>query len=251
MKAWIMSVDYNISEAIIAYIEKVKIRENNSSLNVLFSSFLAGFMISIGAFGSVNVSAELPLGIAKLISGMVFSSALIMIILCGVELFTGNVLTSFHFFKNEFKISSFIKLWILVYFGNLIGCLFAVFLLDNSGLFLLFQAKLSSIADAKCSLTFTEAFIRGVFCNILVCLAVIIANEAKTVQGKIFGIMIPITVFIASGYEHSIANMFFLPAGKVSVMQFLHNIVPVTLGNIIGAFIMACVFFKINSLKSN
>lgn len=239
------NVDLNISKAIDVYIEKVQTREEKPVINVLLSSFFAGLLISLGAFASVNVSADLPLGLAKLISGMVFSSALIMIILCGTELFTGNVLTSFRFFRNGFKINSFFKLWILVYIGNLAGCLFTVFLLDNSGLFTVFQEKLSAIADTKCSLTFTEAFVRGVFCNILVCLAVLISNEAQSVQGKIFGIMIPITVFIASGYEHSIANMFFIPAGKVTVAQFVHNLLPVTLGNITGAFVMACIFYKI------
>ncbi|MCR5260241.1 MAG: formate/nitrite transporter family protein [Candidatus Gastranaerophilales bacterium] len=243
--------DNNVTQAIEGYIEKVKVREDNSLRNILLSSFFAGFMIALGAFGSVNVSAELPLGLAKLISGMVFSSGLIMIILCGTELFTGNVLTSFHFFQNGFKVKSFMKLWVLVYFGNLLGCLAVVFLLDNSGLFNAFQDKLNSIAAVKTSLSFTAAFARGIFCNILVCLAVIIANEAKTVQGKIFGIMVPITLFIASGYEHSIANMFFLPAGNVTLSAFLHNIVPVTLGNIFGAFLMAYLLFLTSKIRKD
>ena len=243
--------DYNINEAVGLYTEKVKNREVNSVLNIFLSSFFAGLLISIGAFGSVNVSADLPLGLSKLIGGIVFSSALIMIVLCGFELFTGNVLTTFHFFKHGFKFSSFIKLWIIVYFGNLAGGLFTVFLLDNSGLFPAFQEKMTSVAEMKCSLTFTEAFIRGIFCNILVCLGVLIANEAKTVQGKIFGIMVPITVFIASGYEHSIANMFFLPAGKVTVTAFCHNIIPVTLGNIAGALLLVCILYKISAKKQS
>jgi len=92
-------------------------------------------------------------------------------------------------------------------------------------------------------LPFEEAFIRGIFCNLLVCVAVLIANQAKSVQGKILGILVPITVFIASGYEHSVANMFFLPMGQVNLAQFLHNIVPVTLGNIVGALFLVFVLY--------
>lgn len=246
-----IEIDNNVTQAIEIYIEKVKVREKNSLINVILSSFFAGFMIALGAFGSINVASQLPLGLAKLTSGIVFSSGLIMIVLCGTELFTGNVLTSFHFFKNGFKINSFMKLWVLVYFGNLLGCLAAAFLLNNSGLLNDFQDKFNSIVVVKTSLSFVEAFIRGIFCNILVCLAVIIANEAKTVQGKILGIIVPITLFIASGYEHCVANMFFLPAGKVSLMPFLHNIVPVTLGNVAGAFIMAYLLFLTAKISKN
>ena len=235
--------DLGIFQAIEEYIEKVKTKENNLIKNVIFSSIWAGILISFGAFVSVNVGTELPLGMSKFIGGISFSSALIMIVLLGFELFTGNVLTTFSYLKNKFKWYSFLKLWIVVYLGNLTGCLLTVFLLKTSGLCDSLQEKFNAIASMKVSLTFPEAFIRGMFCNILVCIAVLIATQAKTVQGKIFGIMVPITVFIASGYEHSIANMFFLPMGDVNLVQFLHNIIPVTLGNIVGALFLIIVLF--------
>ena len=242
--------DLGIFQAIDEYTEKVKIKEDNCVVNVILSSMWAGVLISLGAFVSVNAGLELPLGLSKFIGGIAFSSALIMIVLLGFELFTGNVLTTFSYLKNKFRIISFVKLWIIVYFGNLAGCLLTSFLIKNSGLYGALENKFSSIALMKVSLTFPEAFIRGMFCNILVCIAVLIANQAKTVQGKIFGIMVPITVFIASGYEHSVANMFFLPMGNITFNQFLHNIVPVTLGNVVGAlFLIIVLYFGLKQRK--
>ena len=238
--------DLSMFESVCSYTDNVKNKEEKSLLNICLSSFLAGLFISLGAFVSVNVGIDLPLGLSKFIGGIAFSSALILIVLTGLELFTGNVLTTFSFLKNKFNWKSFLKLWVVVYIGNLIGCLFTVLLLNSSGLCNNLYEKFMAIASMKCSLTFSEAFIRGIFCNMLVCMAVLVANQAKTVQGKIFGIMVPITVFIASGYEHSVANMFFIPMGKANIIQFLHNLIPVTLGNIIGAILLVIILYYCN-----
>ena len=235
--------DLNVIQSVCDYTEKVKVKEDKKIYDVIFSAFLAGVFISLGAFVSVNVGIDLPLGLSKLISGIAFSSALIMIVLLGQELFTGNVLTTFSFIVNKFNFYSFIKLWVIVYFGNLAGCFSSAYLLMHSGLYPALQNKFVQIANMKASLPFEEAFIRGIFCNLLGCVAVLIANQAKSVQGKILGILVPITVFIASGYEHSVANMFFLPMGQVNLAQFLHNIVPVTLGNIVGALFLVFVLY--------
>ena len=235
--------DLNVIQSVCDYTEKVKVKEDKKIYDVIFSAFLAGVFISLGAFVSVNVGLDLPLGLSKLISGIAFSSALIMIVLLGQELFTGNVLTTFSFIVNKFNFYSFIKLWVVVYLGNLAGCFSSAYLLMHSGLYPTLQNKFVQIANMKASLPFEEAFIRGIFCNLLVCVAVLIANQAKSVQGKILGILVPITVFIASGYEHSVANMFFLPMGQVNLAQFLHNIVPVTLGNIVGALFLVFVLY--------
>jgi len=235
--------DLNSIQSVCDYTEKVKLKESKKLYDIIFSSFMAGVFISLGAFVSVNSGIDLPVGLSKVISGITFSSALIMIVLLGQELFTGNVLTTFSFIVNRFKMLSFIKLWVIVYFGNLAGCFSTAYLLMHSGLYTNLQNKFVQIAVMKTSLPFEQAFIRGVFCNLLVCVAVLIANQAKTVQGKIFGILVPITVFIASGYEHSVANMFFLPMGQVNSAQFLHNIIPVTLGNIVGALFLVFVLY--------
>lgn len=232
----------SVEEAIHSYIEGVNIREQRDIQKVKASAILAGVLISIGAFASVNAGINLPLGLSKVVSGIIFSSALIMIVLLGLDLFTGNVLASFKYFR-KFNINSICLLWFWVYVYNFVGCIVSVILLRLSGLAVAVQDKLDSIALMKCSLPFCDAFIRGIFCNLLVCTAILIAAEAKTVQGKIFGIMVPISVFIISGYEHSIANMFFIPMSNVTIFQFLHNIIPVTLGNIVGGLILV-VFLR-------
>ena len=241
--------DLNMHEGISTYIEGIKTKEEKTWKNIFLSAILSGIFISIGAFFSVNAGLGLPLGLNKFIGGIAFSAALIMIVISGTELFTGNVLTTFAIIKKEFKFLSFLKLWVGVYIGNLAGCLLSVILLKNSGLCAALQEKFYQIALMKCSLTFNEAFIRGMFCNLLVCMAVLIATQAKTVQGKILGIMVPITVFIASGYEHSVANMFFIPMGSAPVNLFIQNLVPVTLGNIVGAAGLAMILYYCNKNK--
>ncbi len=241
--------DLSMIESVCNYTNNVKNKEEKSYLNIILSSFLAGVFISLGAFVSVNVGLGLPVGMAKFVGGIAFSSALILIVLTGLELFTGNVLTAFSFIKNKFSRKSFFKLWVVVYLGNFFGCLTTAILINSSGLCDNIYDKLINIASMKCSLTFSEAFIRGIFCNMLVCIAVLFANQAKTIQGKILGIMIPITVFIASGFEHSIANMFFVPIGGASFPQFLHNLIPVTCGNIIGALILVLILYYCNKNK--
>ena len=235
-------MDNNIKEAIKSYTDNIDTKQSQTTSQIRFSAILAGIFISIGGFVSVNVGMDLPIGLSKFLSGVIFSSALIMIVLLGLELFTGNILVTFRYLE-RFDIKSFLKLWCEVYVGNLFGCLITSALLRLSGLAVSIQSKLDTIATMKCSLPFHEAFIRGIFCNLLVCTAILVATEAKTVQGKIFGIMIPITVFIASGYEHSIANMFFITMSNVTIAQFLHNLIPVTLGNIIGGILLV-IFLK-------
>ncbi len=236
--------DFGIFEAVSNYIDSVKnVKNEKNFLDILLLSVLAGIFISLGAFVSVNVGIGLPIGLAKFMGGITFSAGLIMIVLMGAELFTGNVLTTFHYLRNKFTFSSFFKLWVLVYIGNLIGCMAVAYLLLKSGLCVNVQDKFNGIAEMKTSLPFIEAFIRGIFCNLLVCVAVLIGNQAKTVQGKILGIMVPITVFIISGYEHSVANMFFLPMGGTTLNGFLNNIIPVTLGNIAGAWILVAILY--------
>ena len=231
--------DFGIFQAVANYIDNTKNNKSEKSvLEITLLSMLAGIFISLGAFVSVNVGVDLPLGLAKFLGGLTFSAGLIMVVLLGAELFTGNVLTTFHFIKNGFSVKSFMKLWVLVYIGNLIGSMLAVYLLAHSGLASNLQEKFNGIAQMKTSLTFLEALTRGIFCNFLVCVAILIGNQAKTVQGKVFGIMVPITIFIASGYEHSVANMFFLPMGHATLSGFFNNIIPVTIGNILGAWLL-------------
>ncbi|MEI6846107.1 MAG: formate/nitrite transporter family protein, partial [Candidatus Firestonebacteria bacterium] len=143
--------------------------------------------------------------------------------------------------------------WAAVWLGNFVGALLVVFLLYGSGYFFdidavsKFGETLVKISDAKLSLLFWPAFFRGILCNILVCLAVVISLSSISTEGKILAVVFPITAFIISGYEHSVANMFFLPAGLLakgtffeasSLAMMFNNLIPVTLGNIVGGVII-------------
>ncbi len=160
--------------------------------------------------------------------------------------------------------------WTIVYFANFAGSLLLVLLMYWSGLWKtnggLVGAKALSIANAKVNLTFLQAFARGILCNWLVCLAVWMATSARTVVGKIWAIFFPIMAFVASGFEHSVANMFFIPMGLVlkgqtavvtaagltdklshlTIGGFVMNLIPVTLGNIVGgAFFVATLYWMV------
>ena len=188
--------------------------------DVFRDSVYAGMCIALGGFASV--------GLAKPFNGIVFSAGLVMIIFLGLQLFTGNILRA----KEGFSWEMLWKFWGLVYLGNFVGCFLSAWIVILSGFPL---DATTAIAQTKASLPFWEAFWRGIFCNVLVCIAAYLGKSIKEpTAGKILIIMIPVTIFVISGYEHSIADMFYFSVGKTS----LFNLVPVTLGNIIGGLIV-------------
>ena len=210
---------------------------------------LAGAFIALAAVGANTAGSNLLLdldtfGIGKLVTGVVFTVGLMLVVLAGGELFTGNCLMITSLLDKKIAIGPMLKNWVIVYFSNLVGALAVAFLISQSGLLdndVVCQVTLK-IASAKAALGFKEAFILGIFCNFLVCLAVWIATGADSTVGKIFGMFFPIMLFVTSGFEHSIANMYYIPAGifagnQVTWAGFLANIVPVTLGNIVGGAI--------------
>ena len=170
----------------------------------------------------------------------------------GVELFTGNCLLAIPVFDRglqpKVKLSEVLVNWLLVYIGNFIGSLLVALAVFYGGTGKLFEGKLSetamAAANAKLSLPFDQALIRGIMCNILVCLAVWVAMEAKSVPGKAIAVFGPVMLFVAAGFEHSVANMYFIPLGMlydntIGIGTFLlHNLLPVTLGNIVGGAIV-------------
>lgn len=146
----------------------------------------------------------------------------------------------------------------VVYFGNPLGAILIAWLMFNSGLLVhgggptATGAVAVRITEAKLHLSFMEVLSRGILCNMLVCLAVIMCIAAKTVEGKIFGIYFPIMAFVASGFEHSVANMYFLPMGLMAKGEFIsrffdifHNLIPVTVGNIIGGLLIVLLHLKL------
>ena len=215
-----------------------------SALNQFILGILAGAFIAFGSqVANLVGHAITNAAIAKLISGLIFPTGLILVVLAGAELFTGNCLMIIALLERKIKISQLLRAWLIVYLGNLLGGIFLAFLISKSGQFNneLLKEFTIKVATNKISLTFSNAFILGVLCNWLVCLAVWMSFGAKDTTGKILAIFFPIWLFIASGFEHSVANMYYIPAGIFAgganltwSAMFIKNLLPVTLGNILG-----------------
>jgi len=225
-------------------------------------SLLAGFYIAFGAQLSTVVSQDVALfsgqGVARVLTGSVFSVGLMLVVICGAELFTGNSLLANAALHGEISWFHLLKNWVVVLAGNFLGSLFFAWLMFESRLWEQGDVAEQAIrvATLKCKLTFSAAFIRGVLCNWLVCLAVFMATAARDITAKLLCCYIPIMTFVASGFEHSVANMYFIPTGlmlsgelnrhepSLSWYGFLvDNLLPVTLGNIVGGVVfVACAY---------
>jgi len=244
-------------------------------LSLLMLAILAGSFIALGAeFCTLVIfDSTLSVGLTKLLGGLVFSLGLILVVIAGAELFTGNNLIMMGFGSGVVTYKQLLKNWGVSYLGNFIGSIFIVGLMYFSNQWMikdyLLGAKAVLIAADKVNLTFTEAFVRGILCNLLVCLAVWLCFSARTVVGKVSAIIFPITAFVASGFEHSIANMYFIPMGiilkgnsnvmnkvlevapdanlsRLNITGLLGNLLPVTLGNIVGgAVLVAAIYWLI------
>ena len=232
---------------------------NKAKLSIskmLVLGIFAGVFIGFGAYGFTVILSGAGTGFeatfAKYIGAGVFPVGLMLVVICGAELFTGNNLMTLSVFKKEITIGAMLRNWGVVWVANLIGSVLLAWLMSQSGLYgEAMTAKAIGIAEAKIAIPFVPVIIRAIFCNMLVCLAVWMQSGAKDIIGKIFAIWFPIMLFVLSGFEHSVANMFFIPMGifcgaEVTWTQaFLNNIIPVTLGNIIGGAIIipACYHF--------
>lgn len=222
-----------------------------SPLKLVVSGVFAGAFIAFGAFGSQIVGSGVSdPGLAKLLGACVFPVGLTMVLCVGTELFTGNSLLVLPLLEKEIDLRSMLKNWGLVYLGDLIGSLLIACLAVYSHLPSMFSGALAqtmvSAANAKVSLSFVDALLRGILCNILVCLAVWISFAAGELSGKILGLYLPTMLFVLSGFEHSVANMYFIPAGMMASLQYgipaditlggflFNNLLPVTIGNVIG-----------------
>ena len=183
--------------------------------NVIILGILAGAFIAFGAQLATRLGAKIAdPGIATLVFGSVFSVGLMLVVIAGAELFTGNNLMFMSVLGGHAKISSMLLKWLVVYIANFIGSMLIVWMMLKTGLVAGAVAdKAVAIAQAKVNLPFGPAFFRAILCNWLVCLAVWMALAAHDIIGKIWGIFFPIMAFVASGFEHSIANMYFIPVG--------------------------------------
>jgi len=235
-----------------------------SILNTLILGVLAGVYIGFGAALATLVGADAPgrfgIGVSQILVGSVFSVGLILVVIAGAELFTGNNLMITGVLGKQYGPARLLNRWAVVYAANFLGSVLLAGIMYHSGLWKMASnavgAKAVAIAHAKVNLPFGEAFFRAVGCNWLVCLAVWMAFSAKSISGKVLVIFFPIMAFVALGYEHCVANMYFIPmglflkgtaaasglaaAGRESLTwgRFLAgNLLPVTLGNVVGGAI--------------
>jgi formate transporter len=254
--------------------ENVGVKKANLDFWAMFVlAILAGAFIGLGAeFCTLVVTdSGLGFGMNKLLGGLVFSLGLILVVIAGAELFTGNNLIIMAWVNGKLTLGQLMRNWVIVYFGNLVGSVLTVLLmyLTKQWAFANYHVGVTALntANAKVNLGFSEALARGILCNALVCLAVWLCLSGRSAVDKILAIVFPITAFVASGFEHSVANMYFIPmglllkgeeqvveaAGKVTtdlanldLLGFLGNLVPVTIGNIFGGgFMVAAVYWFI------
>ena len=187
--------------------------------NMLLLAILAGAFISLGAIFMTTVTAGasqfLPFGVTRLLGGIVFCLGLILVVIAGAELFTGNNLIIMAWSSGKITTYQVFRNWVIVYCGNLIGCLLTALMMLYTGQYKfgngLVGLNALNIANAKCALGFFEALMLGIMCNALVCLAVWLCFSARTTTDKILSIIFPITAFVTAGFEHSVANMYFIP----------------------------------------
>jgi len=234
-------------------------------------ALFGGAFIAIGAVLATTVGsngAEFPYGLNALLKGLIFTVGLILVIVAGAELFTGNNLMLIAVLNKKITLGKMLRNWGVVYIGNLIGSVIVALIMVMSKQYTFAGGAIGktalTIANTKSGLEFWSALGLGIMCNILVCLAVWMTFSARTTAGKILAIIAPISAFVAAGFEHSVANMYFIPvglfikafnpefaaqAGEFANLSwanfFVKNLLPVTIGNIIGGaiFISAAYWF--------
>ena len=249
-------------------------KKTQLSLDRMFVlGILAGVYIGFGAQLATTVSMDLApkvgVGLSNMISGGAFSVGLMLVVLGGAELFTGNNLIWISFLSRRSKVTAVLRNWATVFLGNFVGSMLLAILIFVGGFYTMGGNALGiralTIANGKVNIGFIQLIARGIVCNWLVCLAVWIATSAEDTTGKILACFFPIMAFVASGFEHSIANMFFIPMGillkgvpnlvsqaglnleHLTWTGFLsRNLLPVTIGNIIGGgFFVATLYWYV------
>ena len=252
--------------AMAARAEDAGVRKARLDTVSLFAlAFLAGAFISLGAIFATTVSAgaaDLPFGLVRLLAGLAFSLGLILVIIGGAELFTGNALIVMAWASGKVSSRLVLRNWSIVYVGNLLGALATAAVMFVSGQYSFGEGSVGlaalTIGNAKAGLEFVPAIALGMMCNALVCLAVWLTFSARTTTDRILAIVPPIAAFVAAGFEHSVANMYFIPEAiairssapaafwsaidrvpadfpNLTMQGFLvANLLPVTIGNVIG-----------------
>jgi len=238
-------------------------KANMSFFNTLTLSVLAGAFIAFGGmfYTLVITDTELGFGPTRLLGGVAFSLGLILVVVAGAELFTGNNLIVMAWVDRRIATSKLLRNWGLVFVGNFLGAAATSLIVLLSGVFSMGDGIVAStaqdIAITKVQIPMMEAFFRGLLCNTLVCLAVWMCFAARSVTSKILAILFPISAFVALGFEHSVANMYLIPTGylagayNITIGQFLSNLIPVTLGNIVGGSLFVALVYWIVYLRGS
>lgn len=223
---------------------------------------LAGAFIAFGAmFYTMTITgSSLGFGPTRLLGGITFSLGLILVIIAGAELFTGNNLIVIAWADKKVSGRALLRNWFIVYWANFIGAVATAWIVHTSGVLTIGDGAVAdtaiNIALAKTQLSWWQAFTRGLMCNALVCLAVWLCYAAHHVSGKILSIVFPVTAFVALGFEHSVANMYLIPIAMfegvqgISLNDFWNNLVPVTLGNILGGSVFVALVYWISYVRS-
>lgn len=238
-------------------------KARTDTLTLFVLAVLAGAFISLGAllFTVVVTESGLGFGPTRLLGGVSFSLGLILVVVAGAELFTGNNLIAMAWASRLISTREVMRNWLLAYLGNVVGCLGTVLLVMGTGIAGLGNGAVGEmavrIAQTKADLPVVEAFTRGILCNALVCLAVWLAIGARSVTDKILAILFPVTAFVTIGFEHSIANWFFLPfglaldaQGMVSIAGVGRNMIAVTAGNVAGGTLLVAGVYWVAYLRS-
>lgn len=262
-----------IDQVVIQHVQTGVKKTQTPAKRLLLLGVSAGFFVGFGAQGSsLAMHGITDIGLARTLAGVVFPLGLMMIVILGGELFTGNSLIAMAVLDKQASVSGMLRNLILVYFSNFIGTFLMAWMINHSG-----QLNYSDggagaftikVALGKVSVDPFQAVISGILCNILVCLAIFMGAAAKDIAGKCLAIFFPIFVFVISGFEHCVANMYYIPAGilaaknpvyaakagelygitaerleSVSWGGMVHNLIPVTIGNIIGGMVFVGLLY--------
>ena len=252
-----------------------------SKKKVFFMGIMAGVCIALGAQSSNVAMHDISnVGLARLVAGCVFPVGLMMIVFIGGELFTGDCLMINGVLDKRYSVWSMLRVLLIVWFSNLIGSVVIAFLAYTAGQYNFTNGLLGAftikVALGKVNLSFGTAFASGIACNVFVCAAVLMAAAAKDIEGKVWAIFFPILAFVVSGYEHCVANMYYIPAGLFAMQNetyvqrameeygytaeqlsglnlanfFVKSSIPVTLGNMVGGMLfLGVILYFVNKKK--
>jgi len=247
-------------------VEKIGVAKARLPLiSMLMLGVLAGAFIGLGALYFVLIKSDASLGFAtsQLLGGLTFSLGLILVVVAGAELFTGNNLLAIAWADRKITTFEVLKNWIIIFCANFIGATGLALLVFLSGHAEMNNGAIADeyvkIATAKCTMPFWTAFFKGILCNVLVCLAVWMALAGRSVIDKVVVIVFPISAFVAAGFEHSIANMYIIPlamlletfgntvpnTSAITWAGFFSNLVPVVLGNLIGGSVLVALIYHV------